>query len=82
MTEACKLKFNAKGIECLCYVLSTRNIDDSIIKKVSNIISILCLEKHNLDLFIKELKNLLVIISSKINIHLEESINGLKKLVD
>ena len=63
-------------------MLSIKNIDDAIIKKVSNVISILCLEKHNLDLFIKELKNLLVIISSKINKHLEDSLSSLKSLID
>ena len=75
------LKIEPECIGNLCHILSIDFIDDNIMKKLSHIISVLCLEKKNLDCFIEQLKIIIFKISDKMNVNLEENLMILRENV-
>jgi predicted RNase H-like nuclease (RuvC/YqgF family) len=55
-------------------------VDEESMKKLSKIITIFCLERSNLDLFINELKGTIIRMSEKLNKNLEISLSKLTKI--
>ena len=69
-----ELQIEPEAIGDLCRVLRVDFLDDNIMKKLSHIISVLCLEKKNLDCFIEQLKLIILTISEKMNEKFEKNL--------
>ena len=69
-----ELQIEPEAIGDLCRILRVDFLDDNIMKKLSHIISVLCLEKKNLDCFIEQLKLIILTISEKMNEKFEKNL--------
>jgi len=74
----CKIMLNSKSVESICQILAINNLQVKTMTKISNIIAIFCLQEENLNLFIEELKRLIVSISRQLNQIITENMKMIK----
>ena len=75
-----QILLDERSVHSICEVLAINNIEEKTIGKISDIIAIFCLEKHNLKLFIEELKHLICTISKQINSILTLNMKEIKRV--
>ena len=74
----CKYKLDEQSVMSFCKLLYSDNLNNVIISKLSFIIGVFCQEKHNLDLFIKVMKEILYKVSLESNRFLQQKLVELK----
>jgi len=70
----CKYRLDEQSVMSFCQLLYTENLNNVVISKLSFIIGVFCQEKHNLDLFIKVMKEILYKVSLESNKFLQEKL--------
>jgi len=76
----CKYKLDEQSVMSFCKLLYSENLNNAIISKLSFIIGVFCQEKHNLDLFIKVMKEILYKVSLESNRFLQQKLVELKNM--
>ena len=76
----CKYKLDEQSVMSFCKLLYSENLSNIVISRLSFIIGVFCQEKHNLDLFIKVMKEILYKVSLESNKFLKEKLAELKSL--
>ena len=64
------IKLDAESVKSICNIIAL--IDDEMLKKISFSISMFCLEKSNLDLFIENLQDTTFHVAKQLNQQFEE----------